>query len=143
MVSSLWLPRPGFESLCAAVLNQQPGTSNSQLLLHSRQLHSRQATREAGLAHLLEHLFHLRVLAEQIVDFLNAGAGSAGDALAPASIDDLMVIAFIARHRIDDGLYSVHLFLVDFVGSFLQSLKRSDRREHPDNALQRSHLAHG
>src|SRR5208282_5965624 len=41
---------------------------------HSRQLHSCQATREARLAHLLEHFFHLRVLAEKIVYFLHAGA---------------------------------------------------------------------
>ena len=43
--------------------------------------------RKAGLAHLLEHFFHLRILPKQIVDFLHAGAGAAGDALAAAAVD--------------------------------------------------------
>jgi hypothetical protein len=41
---------------------------------HSRQLHPRHPAREAGLAHLLEHLLHLRVLAEQIIHFLHSCA---------------------------------------------------------------------
>src|SRR5271167_2197990 len=48
--------------------------------LHPRQLHPCHAPREAGLAHGLEHLAHLGILAQQLVDFLYAGAGAAGDA---------------------------------------------------------------
>ena len=51
--------------------------------------------REAGLAHLLEHLSHLRVLAQQIVHFLHAGAGAAGDALAAAAVDDFVMQALV------------------------------------------------
>jgi hypothetical protein len=36
---------------------------------------------EARLAHGLEHLAHLGVLARQVVDLLDGGAGTAGDAL--------------------------------------------------------------
>src|SRR5580704_19347837 len=44
------------------------------VLLHPRHLHPCQPSGEAGLAHLLEHFFHLRVLAQKVVHFLHAGA---------------------------------------------------------------------
>src|ERR1700690_3774509 len=54
--------------------------------LHSGKLHPRHSPRKAGLAHLLEHFLHLRILAEQVVDFLHAGAGAAGDAFAAGAV---------------------------------------------------------
>ena len=38
---------------------------------NSSQLHSRQFAHHVAFAHLLEHLAHLRVLAQKIVDFLH------------------------------------------------------------------------
>src|SRR5271165_1542321 len=99
-------------------------------LLHPRQLHPRQPAREAGLAHLLEHLLHLRVLAKQIVYFLHGRAGAAGDAFAAVAVDDFMMVAFVRGHRIDDGLDAVDLLLVDIVGGLLQAGERSDRGQH-------------
>src|SRR4029077_12660757 len=63
--------------------------------LHARHLHSRQSPREAGLAHLLEHLLHLRILAKQIVHFLDGRTRSAGDAFAAVAVDDFMMIALV------------------------------------------------
>src|SRR6202041_2371511 len=54
--------------------------------LHSRQLHPPHPPREAGLAHLLEHLFHLRVLAKQVIHFLDGGARAAGDAFTAGAL---------------------------------------------------------
>jgi hypothetical protein len=42
----------------------------------------------AAGAHGLEHFAHLLVLAEEVVDLLDRGAGAQGDALAAASVDD-------------------------------------------------------
>ena len=68
-----------------------------QIPLNPRKLHPRHAPREARLAHLLEHFLHLRVLAQQIVDFLHTGAGAAGDAFAAAAVDGFMMVALVAR----------------------------------------------
>ena len=44
----------------------------------------------AAAAHGLEHLAHLGVLAEEVVDVLHGGAAAAGYALAAVAIDDLV-----------------------------------------------------
>ena len=51
-------------------------------ILHPRHFHSRQPPGKARLGHGLEHLAHLRVLAQQIVDLRHGGPGAARDALA-------------------------------------------------------------
>jgi hypothetical protein len=49
---------------------------------------------EAGAgAHGFEHFAHLGVLAGAVVDLLDGGSGAAGDALAAAAVDDLVVAA--------------------------------------------------
>src|ERR1700675_4384404 len=103
--------------------------------LHSRQLHPRHPSGETGLAHLLEHLFHLRVLAEQVIHFLHGGSGAAGDAFAAAAVDHFVVIALMHGHRVDDGLDAVDLFFVHAVGSFLEAGKRTDRGQHAHQAF--------
>src|SRR6266404_3508975 len=110
-------------------------------LLHSWKLHPSHSPREAGLAHLLEHFFHLSVLTEQVVDFLHAGAGAAGNAFAAAAVDGLVMVAFVSGHGIDDGFDAVDLLFVNFVGGFLQAGKRSDTGQHAHETLQRSHFA--
>ena len=42
-----------------------------ELVLHSGKFHARKPTRKTSFAHVLEHLSHLRVLAQQIIYFLN------------------------------------------------------------------------
>ena len=49
---------------------------------------------QAAFAHLLEHLGHLGVLTEEVVDVLDFGAGALGDTLAAAAGDDFVVAAF-------------------------------------------------
>src|SRR6266849_9335688 len=109
-------------------------------LLHPRHLHPRQSPREARLPHLLEHLFHLRVLAKKIVYFLHGRPRSAGDTLAAVAVDHFMMIALVRRHRIDDGLDAVDLLLVDIIGGFLQAGEWTDRGQHAHDALHRSHF---
>src|SRR5437868_11637314 len=98
-------------------------TSNDRLWdcfpLHSRQFHSCHPPREAWFAHLLEHLFHLRILTEQIIDFLHGCSRAARDAFAAAAVYDFVMIALVAGHRVDDGFDAVDLFFVHFVGGFL------------------------
>ena len=81
-------------------------------LPHARQLHSGQLAAEAGFAHVLEHFAHLGVLAQELVHFLHAGSGAPRDALAPAAIDDLMMIALFRRHGINDGFHAGDLAFV-------------------------------
>jgi len=103
--------------------------------LHSRELHPCHPPRETGLAHLLEHLFHLRVLAEQVIHFLDAGSRAAGDAFTAAAVDHLVMIALVHSHRVDDGLDAVDLFFVHAVGSLLEAGKRTDRGQHAHQAF--------
>jgi len=51
----------------------------------------------AAGAHGLEHFAHLGVLAEEVVDLLDGGSGAAGDALAAATVDDLVVASAFLR----------------------------------------------
>ena len=51
--------------------------------------HSLLGFEAAAGAHGFEHLSHLGVLAEEVVDLPDGGSGAAGDALAAASVDDL------------------------------------------------------
>src|ERR1017187_4489307 len=125
----------------ASFIYWQLAAGNRQLhSLYSRQLHPRHSASETGLAHLLEHLFHLRVLAEQVIYFLHSGAGAAGDAFAPAAVDHFVMIALVHRHRIDNGLDAVDLFFVHAVGGFLQAGERTDAGQHSHQALDRAHL---
>jgi hypothetical protein len=47
----------------------------------------------AAAAHGFEHLLHLGVLAEEVVDLLDGGARASGDALAAAAVDEFVVAA--------------------------------------------------
>src|SRR5260370_23022379 len=87
--------------------------------LHARKFHPRHTTRKTRLAHLLEHFFHLRVLPEQVINFLHAGAGAASNALSAAAVDGFVMVSFVSGHGIDDGVDAVFLFLVDLVGGVL------------------------
>ena len=53
-----------------------------------------------------------------------------------------VVIAFVGSHRVDDGFDAVDLFFVHIVGGFLHAGERADRRQHPNDAFQRTHLLH-
>src|SRR6516225_9111139 len=69
--------------------------------------------RQAAFAQLLEHLAHLRVLAEKLVDILHTGSGAGGDALAARTGDDLVVAALVGSHRTDDRLRARELPFID------------------------------
>src|SRR5258708_612070 len=62
-------------------------------------------------AHGLEHLSHLAVLTEEVVDLLHAGAGAGGYAFAAAAVDEFVVVAFFVGHRVDDGFDAGELAL--------------------------------
>src|SRR5713101_6629879 len=110
--------------------------------LHARKFHPRHPTRKTRLAHLLEHFLHLRILPEQVINFLHGGAGAAGNAFAAAAVDGLVMVALVSSHGIDDGLDPVDLFFVNLVGGFLQTGKRADAGQHADKTLQRSHFTY-
>jgi hypothetical protein len=51
----------------------------------------------AAGSHGFEHVAHLGVLAEEAVDLMDGGSGAAGDALAAAAVDDLVVASASRR----------------------------------------------
>jgi hypothetical protein len=99
------------------------------------------ALEKSALAYTFEHLPHLRVLAQELIDLLHAGSGAGGDALAAAAGDDLMVVPLFLRHRVDDGFDPGELLLVDLVGHLLHTLEGSDGGQHFHDALQGTKLA--
>src|ERR1700730_10101269 len=113
----------------------QKGEPSSAPLLHSRKLHPCHSAGETWFAHLLEHFFHLSVLAKQVVDFLHAGSGAAGNAFAAAAGDGFVMIALVSGHGVDDGLDAVDLLVINLVSRFLQAGKRADTWQHADETL--------
>src|SRR5712692_534668 len=61
---------------------------------------------------LFHHLPELRVLLEQPVHVLHAGAAAARDALATRAADDLGMRPFPGRHRRDDRVEPVEVLLL-------------------------------
>src|SRR5689334_13322730 len=107
---------------------------------HAGHFHSRKPSSETRFSHLLEHLFHLRILAEQVIDFLYRRSRPARNALSTAAVDEFVVISFSRRHRIDDGLNAVDLLLINLVGSLLHAGEWPDAGQHAHNALEGSHF---
>lgn len=91
-------------------------------------------------AHGLEHLAHLAVLAEEVVDVLHGGAGASGDALAAVAVDEFMVLALFVRHRVDDGFDAGELALVYVFDGLRHAREGADRGEHLKNRLHAAHL---
>lgn len=91
-------------------------------------------------AHGFEHFAHLGVLTEEVVDLLNGGSGAAGDALAAAAVDDLVVAALLSGHGVDDDLDAVELALVDVVDGLGHAGKGADRGQHLHNGLHAAHF---
>jgi len=94
----------------------------------------------AAGAHGFEHLSHLAVLAEEVVDVLHGGAGAGGDALAAAAVDELVVLALLVRHRVDDGLDAGELAFVHVFDRLLHAREGADRGEHLEDGLHAAHL---
>src|SRR3990172_8263841 len=70
-------------------------------------LHARELPLHA--LELLHHLPELRVLLEQPVHVLHAGAAAARDALATAAVDRVGVAPLARRHRRDDRVEAVEV----------------------------------
>src|ERR671919_1768966 len=90
---------------------------------------------------LLHHLAQLRVLLEQPVHVLHAGAAAARDPLSAAAVDDLRVSALGRRHRADDRVEAteVGLLAVELGGG--GPLEHLAERQHAHDLVQRTHLA--
>ena len=91
-------------------------------------------------AHAFEEFGHLGVLAEEIVDLLDGGAGAEGDALAAAAVDDGGVVALLGSHAVDDGFDAGELGLVDVGGGLLHASKRAYGRQHFQDGLHAAEL---
>src|SRR3954453_8626600 len=87
------------------------------------------------LAHQLAHVIELL---DQLVDLLDARAGALRDAEPARSLDELGAPALLGRHRQDDRLDAVDLALVDL---HLGELLARQAGQHPEDGLQRAHLA--
>src|SRR5919112_5256969 len=87
------------------------------------------------LAHQLAHLVELL---DQLVDLLDARPGALRDAQPARALDELRPPALLRRHRQDDRLDAVDLALVDL---HLRQLLAGEAGQHPEDRLQRAHLA--
>ena len=90
---------------------------------------------QAAFAHLLEHLGHLGVLAEEIVYVLDLGAAAVGDALAAGAGDDFVVAALFGGHGVDDGFEARELLFVDVLRGLLQAGEGADGGHHLEDAI--------
>ena len=97
--------------------------------------HPSQLARESAFAQALKLLLHRGILPEQLIHFLYRGAGAARNALAPATVDGLVVVALIRGHRIDDRLYAIQLLVVYFGRHALNTSKWTDAGKHLHNTL--------
>src|SRR5438445_12651344 len=93
-----------------------------------------------GRPKLLDHLAHLHVLLQHLVDLLDRGAAATSDALAALAVDEGMIFTLGSGHRVDDGLDAlesalVHLRILGEVS------ERPKFRQHADDLLERAHLA--
>src|SRR5579871_1405692 len=64
-------------------------------------------------AHLLEHFCHLRVLAQELIYVLHAGAAAGCDAFAARTGDDFVIEPFFGGHGVDDGFEAHELLFID------------------------------
>src|SRR5215217_8586864 len=101
------------------------------------------AHKGAEIGHLpareaLHQLAHLPELLDQLVDLLDGGAGTLGDAEAAGALDRLGVTALPRRHGGDDRLHAVELALVDV---HLRELVAREPGHHPEQRGERAHLA--
>ena len=95
---------------------------------------------QAAFAHLLEHLAHLRVLAEEHVDVLHAGAGAGGDALAARAGDDLVIAALVRGHGVDDGFEADELLFIHILRGLGHSGEGADAGEHLEDRFHGAEL---
>src|SRR5258708_23695818 len=90
-----------------------------------RKLHPRQLPSEARLAHVFEHLAHLDVLPQKLIDLLHGGPGAAGDAFAAAAVYDFVVRTLIHRHGADDDFPAHPVLVVPTAGRSLHVAERA------------------
>jgi hypothetical protein len=63
--------KPWEQRLCFRGVDTKPGCYRLRRLLCAGHFDPGESLGEAGLAHALEHLAHLSILPQQLVDFLN------------------------------------------------------------------------
>src|SRR5258708_7371316 len=94
----------------------------------------------ASSTHSFEELSHLGVLAQEVVYVLDGGAGAFGYALAPVAVDDLVVVAFLVGHGVDDGLDAGELAFVYVLGGLGHAGHGAYGGEHLEDGLHAAHF---
>src|SRR6266850_6627432 len=103
----------------------------------ARQLHLAELAFHAF--ELLHHLPELRVLLEQPVHVLHAGAAAARDALPSAAVDHLGIAPLARRHRRDDRVEARDVGLLALqLGR--RALEHLAERQHAQHLVERPHL---
>src|SRR5687768_6112614 len=99
-----------------------------------RESHPSHDRRHDPPAYTLHHLSGFQVLLQQAVDLGNWPAASPGDSLSPASVQNIVMAAFLRGHGVDNSFDMSQLLLVDL--EFVQSAHRSHVWQHPENLLE-------
>src|ERR1700758_453613 len=113
-------------SLSCNVIGRTSSAAHAATHAAHRAERSHQLALHPWLAHALEHLAHLRVLPQQLIYFLHAGAGAGSNALPARPRNDLVVVTFFLRHGVDDRLHARELLFVHLSRHLLQALEWSD-----------------
>src|SRR5581483_11159191 len=119
----------------------RPSAMGEWLRLQHRQLQlSQPLAHHADVAgKAFHHFARLRILLEQRVDVLHAGAAAFGDTPPPRAVNDHVIIPLGRGHRIDDGHDAGDLFFVHL--DVLEVFERTELRHHAQQVLQRAQLA--
>src|SRR5215212_9235505 len=104
----------------------------------ARLAHDRADVRHLAAADLAHDLAHLVELLDELVDLLDARAGTARDAQSPRALDQLGPCALLGGHRLDDRLDTVELALIDLEPLHLLA---GEPGQHAQQVCQRAHLA--
>src|SRR5713101_743802 len=89
---------------------------------------------------LLHHGAHLHILLQDLVDVLHGGAAAFCDPFAALAVDDVVVLAFLIGHGVDDG-FDLFQFAFVHAGVFGNILQRADFGEHVHQLIERAHFA--
>src|SRR5699024_4581532 len=123
-------------ALLALLPSTTAATRHSRHPRHPR--HPRHSGHTAAALHLAHHLLRLEETGDQAVDIADLRTGTIGDTQTTGAVDRLGVGTFTRCHRLDDGLDTVQVLVVDAL-DLLPHLPHTGH--HPEQVPDRAEFA--